>query len=202
MLKICSKVLLISSVSGFVSYITEIAQDAGVDIEVAEEWNPSYRLSADVIVCGSKYLPQINVLDYDKVRLVLKTTETVAMFLDKGITHFIFDYNNIREVSFSFFTEEKSIPLDELSVQNILYEVHKDSFVTDKYYFNFSKNVFKYKEVGIYLTEGEKVYLAKWLFLGKKENDKRILLCKMRKKFGKDFLKDVDRYGQLKGAKK
>lgn len=202
MLKICSKVLLISSVSSFVAYITEIAQDAGVEIEVADEWNPSYRLYADVIVCGSKYLSQINVLDYDKVRLVLKTTETVAMFLDKGITHFIFDYNNIREVAFSFFVEEKNIPLDKLSVQNILYEVHKDSFVTNKYNFNFSKNVFKYKEVGIYLTEGEKVYLAKWLFLGKKENDKRILLCKMRKKFGKDFLKDIDRHGKLKGAKK
>jgi hypothetical protein len=201
MLKICSKVLLISSVASFVEYITELAQDAGVKIEVADEWNPSYRLDADVIMCGSKFLSQINVLDYDKVRLLLKTNETVAMFLDMGITHFIFDYNNIREVAFSFFVEEKSKSLAEFSVEDTLYVAHKDSFVTDKYNFNFRKNVFKYKEVGIYLTEGEKVYLAKWLFLGKKENDKRILLCKMRKKFGKDFLKDINRYGQVKGEK-
>lgn len=197
MQKICSKALLISCVPNFIKHITEIAQDAGVEIEVVEEWNTAYRLDAEVIICGSRYLPQISTLDYNKVRLVLKTTETVAPFVEMGITHFIFDYTNVKEVAYSFYAEERVETIEDYTVESILCHTQKDSFVTSKYNFNFSSNVFKYNGVGIYLKPSEKKYLAKWLLLGIKENDKRILLCKMRKKFDRDFLADINRYGQL-----
>ena len=55
--------------------------------------------------------------------------------------------------------------------------------------------------VMIYLTDSSKKYLAQWLLNGLKDNSKRMILCNLRKKFGKDFLSDIDRFGQLKGGK-
>lgn len=194
MLKISSSALLLSGVPSFVRHITEIAKDTGVELEVTDEWNINYRLTNDVVICGSKYLSCINPVDYYKVRLVLKTTETVSNFIEMGITHFIFDYNNVKEVAFSFFAEDR---LDNINtVADIVTKTGQCQYLKGRYNFNFKTNKFVFDGVGIYLRESEKLYLAKWLLLNVKDNDKRILLCKMRKKFGKSFMSDVDRLGQ------
>lgn len=196
MLKTCSSALLISSVPHFVEHISEIAKDVGVELEVTNDWNINYRMNADVVICGSKYINSIDPTEYYKVRLILKTDEGVSKFVKMGINHFIFDYNNVKEVAFAFFVKDE----EDTTLKGITNRTENAIFVTDKYSFNFTKNVFKYEGVGIYLRESEKLYLANWLLLGKKDNDKRILLCKMRKKFGKTFLTDVDRFGQIIGG--
>lgn len=201
MLRVCSSVLILTNVASFINYISGIANDLNVEVETADTWNVNYRLTSEIIICGSKYLPYINVVDYDKVRLVLRTDETVARFIDMGITHFIFDYNNIKEVYFSFYTEETEKQNSEMTVSDIIAKTRISHFVKGKYDFNFGTNSFKYAGVGIYLRESEKIYLAKWLLLNRKENDKRILLFKMRKKFGKDFMSDVDLLGEVKEEK-
>lgn len=197
MLRICSSALLLSNVVSFVHYIAGITSDLGIKLESTDTWNINYRLNSEVIVCGSKYLPYISAADYDKVRLILKTDETVAQFIEMGITHFIFDYNNVREVAFSFYVEENEKQHSEMTLADIVSKTKVSHFVKGKYDFNFATNAFKYDGVGIYLRESEKVYLAKWLLLNIKENDKRILLFNMRKKFGKDFMQDVDRLGKV-----
>lgn len=198
MLRTCSSALLLSGVPHFVSHISEIAKDVGVELEVSDEWNINYRLNCEVIVCGSKYLPLIDSVNYSKVRLILKTNETVSEFVEMGITHFIFDYNNTKEVAFAFFTDEISSDTD--TVYNIMTSSGKTCFTNDRYDFNFKMAKFKYCGVGIYLRESEKLYLADWLLLGHKDNSKRVLLCRLRKKFGKAFMQDVDRFGQYKGG--
>lgn len=198
MLKICSKALLLSNVPSFVKYISDISADLGIELDTADVWNINYRLNAEVIICGSKYIPYINVIDYDKVRLILKTNETVAEFIEMGITHFIFDYNNTKEVAFSFFFDAEEKQTDEMTVTDIINKTKISRFTKGKYDFNFLTNTFKYDGVGIYLRESEKIYIAKWLFLNIKENSKRILLFNMRKKFGKDFMQDIDRLGKIK----
>ena len=84
-------------------------------------------------------------------------------------------------------------------------EIIKTSEVVDfcygDYDFRFDKSQFKYKGKMIYLTDSSKKYLAQWLLNGLKDNSKRMILCNLRKKFGKDFLSDIDRFGQLKGGK-
>lgn len=201
MLRICSKALVLTTVPSFSKYISDIANDLNVEIETTDVWNINYRLNADIIICGSKYIPYINVMNFDKVRLLLRTDETVSEFIEMGITHFIFDYNNIREVSFCFFVNEKEKQSDEMTVSDITYKTKIAHLVKGKYDFNFGTNSFKYNGIGIYLRDSEKLYLAKWLLLGKKDNDKRVLLFKMRKKFGKDFMSDVDRLGKIKEEK-
>ena len=189
---------MLSNVPSFVKYISDISADLGIELDTADVWNINYRLNAEVIICGSKYIPYINVVDYDKVRLILKTNETVAEFIEMGITHFIFDYNNTKEVAFSFFFDAEEKQTDEMTVTDIINKTKISRFTKGKYDFNFLTNTFKYDGVGIYLRESEKIYIAKWLFLNIKENSKRILLFNMRKKFGKDFMQDIDRLGKIK----
>ena len=55
-----------------------------------------------------------------------------------------------------------------------------------------------YKGKAIYVTKAQKRYLADWLLNGHKDNSKRVLLFELRKKFGNDFLREVDRHGQIK----
>lgn len=58
--------------------------------------------------------------------------------------------------------------------------------------------IFFYKGKPIYLTSAHKKYLAEWLLTGNKDNSRRMILCNLRKKFGVDFLADIDRFGQPK----
>ena len=202
MLRVCSNVLLLSGVASFVSHVTEIANDIETEIDVADTWNVNYRVNAEVIICGSKYIDSIGKEDYDKVRLVLKKDETVMNFIRKGITHFIFDYTDKREVAFSMFVDkEKQVKEGQASLSDIMLEAHSSLFHNDRYFFNFASDTFRFKGTGIYLRKSEKEYLARWVLMGNKDNSKRILLCKMRKRFGKDFMQDVDRKGNYTGRK-
>lgn len=198
MLRVCSSILLLSGVSSFIESIQSIAEDIETVLEVSDTWNINYRIYADAVICGSKYLDYIGEEDYSKVRLVLKTNETVMPFIQKGITHFIFDYTNRREVAFSMFTSSNEAEVTE-TVQSIISQAHNSLFKKGSYFFNFNSDTFRYNNVGIYLRKSEKDYLAKWLLLGQKDNGKRILLYKMRQRFGIKFLTDVDRKGKFIG---
>lgn len=197
MLKTCSSALLLSGAPNFIQYIRDIANDIGVELTVADEWNKNYRLNEEIIICGSRYLSDISVRDYDKVRLILKTDETVSKFIELGITHFIFDYNNMRELAFSFYTDDAQ--KKSLSMNDITMNTDKRHFVRGKYDFNFSTDSFKYDGVGIYLRNSEKIYLAQWLLLKNKDNSKRVMLYRLRQRFGESFLSEIDRYGNVKG---
>lgn len=200
MLKVCSSALLLSGVPSFVKYVNEIADDIETVVESAEEWNIGYRVNADVIICGSKYIDCIGKEDYDKIRLVLKSDETVMPFIRKGITHFIFDYTNKREVAFAMFIDTEETVKEDLTISNIMAKAGKNIFRNEKYFFNFSSDAFRYRNTGIYLRRSEKEYLARWVLLGDKDNGKRILLYKMRQRFGKEFMQDVDRKGNYQGG--
>lgn len=200
MLKVCSSALLLSGVPSFVKYVNEIADDIETVVESAEEWNIGYRVNADVIICGSKYIDSIGEEDYDKIRLVLKSDETVMPFIRKGITHFIFDYTNKREVAFAMFIDTEETVKEDLTISNIMAKSGKSIFRNEKYFFNFSSDAFRYRNTGIYLRRSEKEYLARWVLLGEKDNGKRILLYKMRQRFGKEFMQDVDRKGNYQGG--
>ena len=86
-------------------------------------------------------------------------------------------------------------------MQELLKDCSVWNFQFGDYSFQFDKNKFTYKGKPIYLVDSQKRYLAEWLLNGHKDNSKRMVLCTMRKKFGKDFLADINRFGQLKGGK-
>lgn len=195
--KICSSVLLLTTNDNFATFCSDVIHNYGVKTRIEYDWNTLYKVTEDVIICGSKYLKDINEAFYHKVVLILKEEEYPDVFITKGIKKFIFDYKNTKEIFFALFTESKNIEREN-SLAQIINDVNVSLFDKGKYRFDFEKSLFWYKGNQIYLTESNKKYLALWLLQGKKDNNKRALLYEMRKRLGKDFLSDVDRFGNIR----
>ena len=201
MQKKCSSALLLTNIDSFARFCTECTEELNVSLRVENEWNYNFRVTEEVILCGSKYLDVINEKFYSKVVLILKDNESPFPFMQKGITRFVFNYNNRVELMYAFYKQEKVyIKQEAESVKSVLDTVHTLVFKKGEYDFDFGKDRFYFQNKGIYLTKTEKVYLANWLLSGKKDNKQRGTLCRLRKKFGDIFLDNVDRFGQLKGA--
>ena len=64
--------LLLTNIDSFASNIRSIAEECDVALTVEEDWSEKYRVSEEVILCGSKYLDKINVL--------AKKNQRVAMY--------------------------------------------------------------------------------------------------------------------------
>ena len=202
MLKKVEKALLLTDVPSFRKLYTDLAEEVGVELEAEKDWAIRYRVNADVVILGSKYLDKLNEAYYPIAVLLLKSGESPAPYIKRGISRFIFDYQNQYELFFAFFKQEATVV--HASFEG-LSDIIKDSgikkFQFGDYDFQFDKNIYRYKGKPIYLCNATKKYLAEWLLNRNKENKRRMILCNLRKKFGKDFLKDVDRFGQLKGGK-
>lgn len=201
MLRKSSSALLLTNIDSFARFCNECAEELNVSLRVENEWNYNFRVTEEVILCGSKYLDVINEKFYPKVVLILKDNESPFPFMQKGITRFVFNYNNRVELMYAFYKQEKVyIKQEDESVKSVLNTVHTLVFKKGEYDFDFGKDRFYFQNKGIYLTKTEKVYLANWLLSGKKDNKQRGTLCRLRKKFGDIFLDNVDRFGQLKEA--
>lgn len=199
MLTKCRRVLLLSDVSSFVRQYRELAIDSEVCFQAESIWNAKYRVEADVIIAGGKYLKDINKNYYSSTVIILKEGESPAPYIKEGIMRFIFDYKNTFELVCAFYKAERDIIYSNTrDIHDILKCSKAVSFSFGNYDFNFSTNNFFYKGKAIYLTDTAKKFLAEWLLNGNKNNKKRMLLCNLRKKFGEDFLKEVDVHGNIK----
>ena len=199
MLKKCEKVLLLSDVESFADTYIAIAEDIGVKLEVAGEWAKMYRLNAETVILGSKYLEKLNPSYYPKAVLILKDDENPGPYMQMGITRFIFDYKNQYELSLALYRQETvTIHTSSKDIEETIKASGVSEFCFGDYDFRFDKNHFRYKGVPIYLCDSQKAYLAEWLLNAHKDNRKRMVLCNLRKKFGSEFLSNVDRFGQIR----
>lgn len=202
MLEKCSTALLITDVESFSDTYRQLACDIDVKLRIESEWNSMYRSDEDVIILGSKYLDRLNKAYVSKAVVILKSNESPAPYIKKGIEKFIFDYTNQYELILALFKKETLVlhsSSDDL--KKIIKDSGLTSFCLGNYDFKFDMNRYKYKGKLIYLVDSQKRYLAEWLLNGYKDNRKRMLLCNMRKRFGADFLKDIDRFGRYKEEK-
>lgn len=202
MLKKVNKALLISDVTSFSDNFSALAEDIGVTLLVEPSWNVKYRVNADIIIFGSKYISEVNETYYPIAVIILKDGESPAPYIKMGVTRFIFNYKNNYELICALHKSD-SVIVHSGSVE---YEEIVKNSVTSRYNFGdydfcFDKNVFMYKGKQIYLSNASKKYLAEWLLHSNKDNAKRMILCNLRKKLGESFLRDVNRYGELKGGK-
>lgn len=181
-------VLLITEVDSFAREYEALAEEVEVTIDTAFDWNTRYRVQDDIIICGSKFLDRIHVEYYNKVTLILKQGESPFQYMKLGINNFIFDYKNHNELLFAFYRKTDALVQEYSTV----------IFHKEDYNFRWDLDLFEYRNERIYLTKGEKSYLYSWLIAMKKDNNKRSMIFNMRKKFGKDFLADVDRHGNIK----
>ena len=195
----CDSALLISDVDSFAQKFEVLASDVGVELLVEEDWSNKFRVTQDVVILGTKFLDKINEVYYPKAVVILKPEENPFPLFEKGLTHFIFDYKNQYELMTALYKAENIVIKAKSSkLKDVLKHSVGSKFVQGYYDFDFGLNIFKYKGKQIYLCESTRAYLAEWLLNGHKDNTKRAFSYRLRKKFGADFLKDVDRYGKLK----
>ena len=199
MLEKCKTVLLLSDVENFASMFRQLARAENVSLYTEAEWNVKYRVTAEKVICGSKYLPYLQKAYYGITVVILKAGEDPEQYMREGITQFIFDHTNQYELKTALFKQSKIIVHGaSLDLKHIIEDSATEAFRCGDYDFNFARNNFLYKGRAIYLQEAQKRYLAEWLLHGYKDNKKRMIVCNLRKKFGADFLKDIDRFGRLK----
>lgn len=203
MLVKCKSALLLSDVESFSMMYEAVAKEADVELKVEKEWSERYRLTQEVIILGSKYLNELNPMYYPNAVLILKSDESPYPFMQKGITRFIFNYQNKYELFTALFKAEPvTVHTQHLPLEEILKESTIWNFNYGDYDFKFDKDLYYYRGRQIYLANSHKRYLAEWLLNGHKDNSKRMILCIMRKKFGQSFLAEIDRYGRVKGGTK
>lgn len=200
MRKICSSVLLLSDNEDFIATYKDIALECEVELQVENDFSDLYRVNAEKIICGSKYLGKVNPAYYEKVTVILKGNESFFEYLKMGINDFIFDYKDRKALAFAFTKQKKELVRANASVRGVfdlLENAPASEFVIGDYAFYFNKNRFFYRGDGIYLLRCWQLYLIEWLLKGNKDKNKRPYLCNMRKAFGSGFLKDIDSEGNL-----
>jgi len=198
MLKACSDVLLLTDVESFAERYKSIAESMNVSLDCESEWNENFRINYDRVILSSKFLPCVNRAYYDICTLILREDEKPALFIRAGVESFIFNWQSDKELAFAFFIKEKELLHCSQQIENILHGSKVTSFCMPGYKFDFAKNRFFYQGKQIFIAEAQKKYLAEWLLNGYKDNGKRQILYSLRKKFGKEFLHNIDRNGQIR----
>jgi hypothetical protein len=192
----------LTDVKSFADTYRALAEEANIAFTVESEWNVKYRITQDVVILGSKYLAELNHAYYTNAVIILKKDESPAPYIAQGINHFIFDYTNVNELVFAFYRQEKVIVhSSSVDLGLLIKDCNVFNFQFGEYDFKFDRNKFMYKNKPIYFNDSAKRYLIEWLLNGHKDNKKRMILCNLRKKFGDEFLRDVDRFGQFKEEK-
>ena len=199
MLKKSKSALLLSANEDFSSRYEALAKSVGVTLYTENGWNTRYRVKDDVVILGGKHLDSLNEAYYDKAVVILNEGESTAPYIQRGIQHFIFNYQNKFElITALFYQEPVVVRAQNMKVEEIIKEKGVNRFVQKDYDFRFDKDVFMYKGRQIYIRRGEQKFLADWLLMGHKDNKRRTLLYNLRDRFGKDFLADIDRFGRIK----
>lgn len=199
MLKRCCSVLLLTSNVPLIERYEALGADLSIRVRAEKIWHESLRVNEGAIICEPEYVDQINKEYIDKVVVILNDT-TPALYLKKGVEHFLFDTENDFEIICSMFTAKELVTKEEKPAQ-ILENCNSKVFEASRYKFNFQYKRFYLDGRPIYIKEYEQKYLIEWLLMGHKNNDKRMMLCNMRKRFGKDFLREINRFGKLKEEK-
>ena len=159
----------------------KVCDSLGIKYLFLDKIREEGRVFGDLFICESGLFFDTIPDDLSKTVIVLKSIDDFRIYLRFGVNRFVFNRKNLDEVMFSLLVDE-----------NVEIEGGKAKvFKRGDYLFDFARNEYKYKKENIYVTEVEKKYLENMVRDRKKDNDKRMVLCRMRKKFGEGFLKDI-----------
>lgn len=204
MLKTCRSFLLLTEDKRLQNVYEAVARNSEIRIKIMEKWDVMNRSTEDVIICDSYFADMLNEDYWFKTVVVLKQGESFVPYR-KRFDRFVFDRENKNEIAYSLVKIKLDVKREvaELTtVGSIINECGTSVYSCGDYFFDFGNGVYKYKGNGIYLTEGNKIALAKWLLLHKKNSSTRTQAYQMRRKFGNDFLLDVNIKGGIKCQKK
>lgn len=187
--------LLLSKDTDFIARYETVAQMCNVELTVRSEWNGRYRINQDVVIAEGE-LASLVASEY-RNRLVLVFSGSIAEMRAKA-DRFIFNKENLQELIYAFLKIDNPVKVkDTRSVTSIVVSSGRSVFKESDYDFDFANSAFRYKGKEIYVSDGQKIVLAKWLLLGERGNNCYVQIHQMRKKFGKDFLSDINKYGEV-----
>ena len=162
MLRKCSSISILVSDENQKAKCKTVASQIKVDVNKIGE----------VILCDGKNLSKISHNNYDKVVLILNNERQVTYIKDE-ITRFLFDVDNLYELCVAMYADRPS-------------ETIYDSIAC---YFDFSRNNLLYKGEKSFISKSQSEVLKAVLINGEKKSSAyRAIVCRLRKKLGKEFL--------------
>jgi len=200
MLKTCKSFILVTEDKRLQNVYEAVARSSEIKIKIMEKWDLLNRSTEDLIICDSYFADFMNEDYWFKTVVVLKQGESFVPYRQR-FDRFVFDRENKNEIAYSLVKIKLDVKREvaELTtVGSIISECGTSVYTNGDYFFDFGNGVYKYKGKGIYLTEGNKIALARWLLLHKKNSNTRTQAYQMRKKFGSDFLMDINIKGGIK----
>lgn len=193
MLTTGKEVLLLTKDEKLIERYSEIAGVCGFRLEVQREWSSAYRISHDVIVADVDFIQCVSELYRDRV-VALFSGAPGDMF--RLADRFIFNRESVAELMYSVMRITTDLKVRS-GRSVIMQRAGSSEFKHGDYDFDFASNRFSYRGEPIHLSEGQATALANWLLLGMRDNNCSVQLYNLRKTLGKQFLKDVNRYGEV-----
>ena len=200
MLDTCKTALLLTDNERLAKSYEEVAFRCNVLLKWEKDWTKQYRISSDVVICTAEYVDMIAEEYRHKAVLVFGKGERIAKWR-WTFDRYVFNPDDENELVYSLLRikpSKKEVKASSPNLTSVLRDCGETRFVKGDYMFDFVQDIFIYKGVKIYLSKGNKLMLARWLFLSYKDNNARTQVCILRKKFGKDFLSDINAKGELK----
>lgn len=198
MLRTCTTALLLSRDAVLSEKYRSMAPMCNVELTVADKWNLRFKASQDVIVAEKEFMRTLPVEYRSRIVMVLEEGDRIADVRNMA-DRFIFDRNNMQELMYAFLVNDDEKREEEsLDMRELLSTVRRSRFRRGDYDFDFASGTYRYRGRGIYLTRTQRLVLARWLLLGKRDHRCAMQLYLMRKKFGSEFMADVGRFGEIR----
>lgn len=180
MQKICSELTLITKDADVIAVYNELQKKYGFELKLFDEWNCGFDSGSDSVVCTPDFCEYFNKVLAGRTYVFLNK-EVIAK-VPNEFNHFV----DSGCVKYSLLKTRKP-KLGERELEDI-FEV----FEYGDYYFDFTNYAFMWKGQEIYLRRSEAEFLKQYLVYKVKDKNKMCLISRMRNRFGKSFLRDVE----------
>lgn len=191
-------VLLLSQDIVFIERYQEIAKVCDFTLEVRNKWYDTFRSDHDVIVADTDFIKHVSVVYRDKLVAVYSGSHNDMYNI---ADRFIFNKDSIPELMYSVMKiKVMDKPVSDRATA--ILKAGKGTFITDKYNFDFASNTYVADGVPVHFTDGQATALAKWLLLGIKDNNCNVQLHALRKKLGREFLSDINKFGEVRDVRR
>ena len=153
--------LLLTKDETFIEKYVAVAQMCDVKLTTQSEWNKNYRIVQDVVIADAEFASSI--AEIYRSKLVLVFSGNISEMRTKA-DRFIFDKENLQELIYALLRIDNTVKVkDTRSITNIILASGRSAFKGADYVFDFANAIYKYKGQEIYVSEAQKVLLAKWL---------------------------------------
>ena len=181
MLTVCSSAEILVKDEELAAKLYEAADVLGIsaNVKIAKKLSGD----ADVVIADASYARKNDIAG--NVVVVLGDGKVAG--LTEKYSRFIFNKDDKREQFFAFYVADDQLLEGAVTVEGDLY-AYGASIKGGKVFFNGEE---------LYLTKKQREYVVARM-LGENDRSRRYILCRLRKKFGEDFLRSNEQCSEQK----